>query len=77
MTCTGVVRGRQVDLEGDESFPEGTRVRIIPEELSTDRETTGSLGEWLQQARMGRAQRPATSDSTELLREMREERAGR
>lgn len=32
MTCTGVVRGKQVDLDGDVTLPEGTRVRVIPEE---------------------------------------------
>lgn len=83
MTCTGVVRGRFVELDGDVTIPEGTRVRIVPEQTETsDAEGAGtesqmSLGDWLRRAHEGRLRRPATSDSTDLLREIREERADR
>ena len=79
MTCTGVVRGGRVELDGEVTLPEGTRVRVIPEEaVTTDvSPATMSLAEWLERAREGRARRPRTSDSTDLLREIREERAGR
>lgn len=76
--CTGVVRGRRVELDPEVTLPEGTRVRVIPEETPPggDRETVMSLGEWLRLAREGRSRRPMTSDSTDLVREMREGRAG-
>jgi hypothetical protein len=79
MTLTGVVRGRRVELEGDVTLPEGTRVRVTPEEgddAGTQRPEM-TLAEWLVLARNGRQGRPLTSDSTELLREMREERSSR
>ena len=78
MTCTGVVRGRRVELDGEVTLPEGTRVRVIPEEATAVEtiEESASLTDWLRRAHEGRARRPATSDSTDLLREIREERAG-
>jgi hypothetical protein len=74
---TGVVRDGLVKLEGD-PLPEGTRVRVVPE-LEPDRKPQRqiSLQEWVEMASQGRAQRPKTSDSTDLLRELREERSNR
>jgi hypothetical protein len=82
MTCTGVVRGRRVELDGDAPFPEGTRVRVFPESSAEEggdgRPEAGlSLGEWLRQARDVRAQLPETSDSVEVLRSLRESRFAR
>lgn len=79
MTCMGVVRDRRVEFEGEVMLPEGTRVRIIPDgaiEEGVPKSRT-SLGEWLVQARQGRARRPRTTDSTDLLRDIRNERASR
>jgi hypothetical protein len=79
MTCMGVVRGKVVEPEGELALPEGTRVRNIPEPRLTPAGPRSelSLAEWLQAAREGRSRRPTTTSSTDLLREMREERAGR
>jgi hypothetical protein len=79
MVCTGVVRGRRVELDGEVTLPEGTRVRVVPESGTAEGAASEaiSLGEWLRRAHEGRARRPATSDSTELLRQIREERADR
>ncbi len=79
MTCTGVVRGRHVELEGEVTLPEGMRVRVIPDEPpeADVPKAPMSLGEWLAQARRGRSRRPRTSDSTDLLRDIRDERASR
>jgi hypothetical protein len=60
-------------LEGDVALPEGTRVSVVPEQ----RITVISLKEWLKEARQFRRQLPKTSDSVEILREMRERRASR
>jgi hypothetical protein len=79
MTCRGVVRGRQVVLEDEVTLPEGTRVQVIPEEpvSGVGPGAPSSLLAWLQEAREVRAGLPMTSDSTELLRDLREGRAQR
>ena len=79
MTCKGVVRGNVVELEGDVTIPEGTRVRVIPEEetaLGVPRHQL-NLQEWLGEARRVRAQLAKTSDSVEILHQLRERRASR
>ena len=68
MTYKGVARGKIIELEGDVALPEGTRVSVVPEQ----RITVISLKEWLKEARQLRRQLPKTSDSVEILREMRE-----
>ena len=73
MTYKGVARGKIIELEGDVTLPEGTRVSVVPEQ----RITVISLKEWLKEARHLRRQLPKTSDSVEILREMREGRASR
>ena len=73
MTYKGVARGKIIELEGDVALPEGTRVSVVPEQ----RITVISLKEWLNEARQFRRQLPKTSDSVEILREMRERRASR
>jgi hypothetical protein len=73
MTYKGVARGKIIELEGDVALPEGTRVSVVPEQ----RFTVISLREWLNEAHQFRRQLPKTSDSVEILREMRERRAGR
>jgi hypothetical protein len=73
MTYKGVARGKIIELEGDVALPEGTRVSVVPEQ----RITVISLKEWLKEARQLRRQLPKTSDSVEILREMRERRASR
>lgn len=79
MTYKGIVRGSVIELEGDVELPEGTRVSVIPEPRGT---TWGSppaltLHEWLVAARGLRAQLPLTSDSADILRQLRERRASR
>jgi hypothetical protein len=74
---TGVVRDGLVRLEGD-PLPEGTRVRVVPEpEQEKEAKPQMSLREWVEMAGKGRAKRPKTSNSTDLLRELREERSNR
>ena len=73
MTYKGVARGKIIELEGDVALPEGTRVSVVPEQQIT----VISLKEWLKEARHLRRQLPKTSDSVEILREMRERRASR
>ena len=79
MIYKGIAKGKRIELEGDTSLPEGTSVRVIPEHLVTVNEPWRSLTlkEWLQEARQVRAQLPKTSDSVELLRQLREGRAQR
>ena len=79
MTYTGTAHGRIVELEDGMTLPEGTRVRVIPEQtaVSSSSEETFSLAEWLEETWKVRAQLPVTSDSTEILRQMRIERASR
>jgi hypothetical protein len=79
MIYKGVVKGNVVQLEETVTLPEGMRVSVIPEEPST----SGSLQHpltmqaWLHQARQVRAQLPKTSDSVDIPRQLREERASR
>lgn len=79
MTCTGIVQDGQIVLDGDTPLPEGLRVQIIPLELGSGTDTGEklTLREWLEQADKVRAALPHTSDSTDLLRQIREERADR
>ena len=70
----GIVRGRLVELEDGALLPEGTRVTIIPEGPADE---APSLGAWLHEARQLRAQLPLTSDSVEILEQIRQERADR
>jgi hypothetical protein len=79
MTYKGIVKGKLVELEGDVTLPEGTRVNVIPEETATVNisEPSLTLKAWLQEARQIRSQLPKTSDSVEILRQLREERANR
>lgn len=79
MTYTGVVKGNVIELEGEVTLPEGTRVRVIPEQPSTPgvSQPSMTLKEWLLEARQVRAQLPKTSDSVEILRQLRERRASR
>jgi hypothetical protein len=79
MTYKGIVKGNVIELEGEATLPEGTRVSIIPEQPVpvTVPQHPITLQEWLQEARQVRAQLPQTSDSVEILRQLREERAGR
>jgi hypothetical protein len=79
MIYKGVVKGKMIALEGETTLPEGTRVSIIREQPVTINGTQHpmSLKAWLQGARQVRAQLPQTSDSVEILRKLREERASR
>lgn len=79
MSYKGVVKGHVIELEGEATLPEGTRVSIIPEPpvVVTVPQDAMTLQEWLQAARQVRAHLPKTSDSVELLRQLREERAQR
>ncbi|MCI0487239.1 MAG: hypothetical protein L0229_11640 [Blastocatellia bacterium] len=69
----GIVRGGLIELENETVLPEGTRVRVIPEE----RAESSALQAWLQEARRLRAQLPVTGDSVEILRQIRQERTDR
>lgn len=73
MTYKGVAKGKIIELEGDVALPEGTRVSIVPEQPIT----VITLKEWLKEARQLSAQLPKSSDSVEILREIRERRANR
>jgi hypothetical protein len=68
-----------IHLEDEVTFPDGMRVTVIPEEPITSRILMPSipLQEWLHEARQVRAQLPKTSDSVDILRQLREERASR
>lgn len=79
MTYKGIIKGKMVVLEGDVILPEWTRVTVIPEETDTINISKPSLTlkTWLQEARQIRSQLPTTSDSVEILRQLREERADR
>jgi hypothetical protein len=79
MTCIGVVRDKRVEPVDEVTLPEGARVRVIPEARVEEGapKSPPSLGEWLKQARDLRSRMPMTSDSVEILREIREERANR
>jgi hypothetical protein len=79
MIYKGIVKGKIVELEGDVDLCEGTRVSVIPEPPITDSIPAHSMAlkQWLQEARQLRAQLPKTSDSVEILRQLRDERANR
>ena len=79
MTYKGVVKGKVIELKDDVALPEGTCVSVIPEEPVTVNvpEHHMTLKEWLRKARQVRAQLPPTSDSVEILRQLREGRASR
>jgi len=79
MTYKGIVRGSVIELEGEVELPEGTRVSIIPEPLNPPwvSPPTLTLHEWLVAARGLRAQLPLTSDSADIVRQLRERRASR
>jgi hypothetical protein len=75
----GFVKGNVVHLEGEAILAEGLRVSVIPEEelRNVVVEQPQNLKAWLQEARQVRAQLPETSDSVDMLRQLREERASR
>lgn len=79
MPYKGIVKGQVIELEEKVILPEGTRVSIIPEPsiAVTVPAHAVTLKEWLQDARQMRARLPETSDSVEILRQLREERAYR
>ncbi len=79
MIYKGIVRGNVVQLEDEAILPDGLRVSVIPEEQlrSVVVEHAMTLKAWLQEARQVRAQLPKTSDSVDMLRQLREERASR
>jgi hypothetical protein len=79
MIYKGVVRGNVIHLEDEGTLPEGMRVTVTPEEPVASRGLKPSitLQEWLHEARQVRAQLPRTSDSVDILRQLREERASR
>jgi hypothetical protein len=79
MVYKGKVRGGVVELEDDVELPEGSRVRVIPEERADEDadDEDFDLGKWLESAHELRATLPKTSDSTEILRQIRLDRASR
>jgi hypothetical protein len=79
MIYKGVVKGNVIELEGDTALPDGTRVSVILEQpaMVSVPQHPLTLKEWLREARQVRAQLPKTSDSVEILRQLREECAGR
>ncbi len=78
MAYEGVVRGGVVVLVGGADLPEGARVTVIPAtEPSQARGGATELGEWLRESRALRGLIPMGSDSTELLRQIRADRAAR
>jgi len=79
VTYKGIVKGKVIELEGNAALPEGTRVDIIPEWPPAVHlgQHPLTLKEWLQETRQLRAQLPKTSDSVEILRQLREGRASR
>jgi hypothetical protein len=79
MIYKGIARGNVIQLEDERTLPEGTRVSVIPEEpvARSIPEHLLTLQAWLHEARQVRAQLPRTSDSVDILRQLREERASR
>ncbi|MBI3795802.1 MAG: hypothetical protein HY268_02395 [Deltaproteobacteria bacterium] len=77
MTYKGIVKGNVIELEEEITLPKGTRVSIIPEQPLpvTVPQRPLTLPEWLREARQIRARLPQTSDSVEILRQLREGRA--
>ena len=83
MGYKGVVKDNVIVLEKGVKLPEGTEVEVnaqgwwMSEEAkrnATDRE---SFQKWLDECRKHRAQMPKTTDSVQIIREMREARANR
>jgi hypothetical protein len=74
MSYKDVVKGNVIELEGEVTLPEGTRVNVIPERPVTVLQCPLTLKEWLQEARQVRAQLLKTSDSVEILQQLREKR---
>ena len=79
MTYAGTAHGRVVELEDGVELPEGTRVRVIPDEHfdNGEGEQGFDLSQWLEETRKFRETLPVTSDSVDILRRIREERASR
>ena len=79
MMYKGVVKGNVIQLEDEVILPEGTQVSVIPEKPVSGRvlEYPMTLKAWLREARQVRDQLPQTSDSAEILRRLREDRASR
>jgi hypothetical protein len=79
MIYRAIVKGKPIELDGDVTLPEGTRMNLMPEETARVNipELSLTLKAWLQEARPIRSQLPKTSDSVEILRQLREERANR
>jgi hypothetical protein len=69
MAYKGIARGNVIEPEGEATLPEGTRVRIIPEQpvSVTVPQPPMTLQQWLREARQVRAQLPKTSDSVEIF----------
>ena len=69
LTYKGIVKGNVIEMEGEVTLPEGTRVSIIPEQPVpvTVPQHRMTLQEWLQEVRQVRAQLPKTGDSAEIL----------
>ena len=79
MIYKGIVKGNVIQLEDEVTLPDGMRVTVTPEQPTASRGLKPSitLQEWLHEARQVRAQLPRTSDSVDILRQLREERASR
>jgi hypothetical protein len=79
MTYRGIVKRGLIELKGEITLPEGSRVSVTPEEpLAIDSRTpTMTLKEWLQEARQVRAHLPRIGDSVKILRRLPEERTNR
>ena len=77
MTYKGIVKGKIIEIDEGVALPEGMHVDIIPEwpPAVPLQQHPMTLKEWLQEARQLRAQLPNTSDSVEILRQLRERRA--
>ena len=73
MTYKGIAKGKIIELDGDVARPEGTRVSVVPESPVA----VITLKEWLKEARQFRRQLAKSSDSVDILREIREKRASR
>ena len=79
MIYKGIVKGKVIQLEDEVTLPDGMRVTVTPEEPIASRVLQPSipLQAWLHEARQVRAQLPKTSDSVDILRQLREGRARR
>lgn len=77
MAYKGVVKGNVIELEEGAVLPDGTRVSVIPEPPSSVSAPGHAvpLTTWLWKAHQLREQIPKTSDSVEILQQLREERA--